>query len=100
MFPCNVERDTQSETPKEENDEVFTGTLSQPILEAQDPRYNAKRSQQIAVSVLDLSQRLIENILSQRQKKFEIVSPISIASALQLALLGSSGMTFSELMDV
>lgn len=66
----------------------------------QDSRYDQKRSQEIALSVLELSQRLTENILSQSKKKYEIVSPISIASALQLVLLGAHGMTFNELMDL
>lgn len=66
-----------------------------------DERYQPKRSQQIALSVLDLSQRLTEKILTRKTNgKYEIVSPISIASAIQLALLGAHGATFNELMDL
>lgn len=95
LFPCNVEEINQ------QNDEVdTTAPSSQQTTESQDTRYDPNRSVQIALSVLDLSQRLTENIVSQSKKKYEIISPISVASALQLTLLGANGMTFNELMDV
>lgn len=95
LFPCNVEEINQ------QNDEVDTASpSSQQTTESQDIRYDPNRSQQIALSVLDLSQRLMETIVSQSRKKYEIISPISVASALQLTLLGAHGMTFNELMDV
>lgn len=97
MFPCNVERDNQQPS---ENDEEAASEPSSHENHYQDIRYDPKRSEQIAESILDLSQRLTENIISQSSKKFEIVSPISIASALQLALLGANGMTFNEMMDL
>lgn len=97
LFPCNVERDNHQPS---ENDEEAASEPSSHENHYQDIRYDPKRSEQIAESILDLSQRLTENIISQSSKKFEIVSPISIASALQLALLGANGMTFSEMMDL
>jgi Serpin (serine protease inhibitor) len=96
LFPCNVEQDTPQAS--ENVDEFVSEASSQQY--TQDARYDRKRSQEIALSVLDLSQRLTENIISKSSKKFEILSPISIASALQLALLGAHGMTFNELMDL
>jgi hypothetical protein len=97
QFPCNVEQSSQQ---RDESDEEVTSEQSPPPFYSPDTRYDPKRSQEIALSVLDLSQRLVENIVSKSSKKFEILSPISIASALQLALLGAHGMTFSELMDL
>lgn len=97
LFPCDVERDNLQPSANDEE------SVSEPSLQSSaypDIRYDSKRSEQIAESVLDLSQRLTENIIRQSTKKFEILSPISIASALQLALLGASGMTFNELMDL
>lgn len=69
-------------------------------IESTDPRYNPERSQQIAQSVLALSQKLTQHMMSESSRKYEIVSPISIASALQLTLLGSNGDTFKELMSL
>lgn len=69
-------------------------------IESTDPRYHPERSQQIAQSVLELSQKLTQRIMSESSRKYEIVSPISIASALQLTLLGSNGATFNELMHL
>lgn len=68
--------------------------------ESTDIRYDPKRSQQIAQSVLELSQKLTQHMMSESNRKYEIVSPISIASALQLTLLGSNGETFNELMNL
>lgn len=97
MFPCNVEQDNQQPS---ENDEDAVSEPSSSENYYQDIRYDPTRSQQIAESILDLSQRLTENIIGHSSKKFEIVSPISVASALQLALLGAHGMTFNEMMDL
>ena len=95
MFRCNDEESNN------QNDEIESAVFSsQQTTELQDIRYDPNRSEQIALSVLDLSQRLTENIVSQSKKKYEILSPISVASALQLTLLGAHGMTFNELMDL
>lgn len=97
LFPCNVEHTRRQEYPSDE-EVAITEPSWQP---STDNRYEPKRSVEIALSVLDLSQRLTENIIHQgKTKKYEIVSPISISSALQLTLLGSHGMTFNELMDL
>ncbi|CAO1333087.1 unnamed protein product [Diamesa serratosioi] len=65
-----------------------------------DPDFDSTYSNVIAMNVLDLSQKLIRNVLESSKKNYEILSPISIASTLQLAMLGSNGKTLSELMDV
>ena len=65
-----------------------------------DPDFDATYSNNIAINVLNLSQKLVRNVLGSSKKNYEILSPISIASALQLALLGSQGNTFNELMGV
>lgn len=97
LFPCNVEENTQQQDVDVDS---ASPSLQQAASEYQDTRYDPYRSEQIALSVLDLSQRLTENIVSQSSKKYEIISPISIASALQLTLLGAHSMTFNELMDL
>lgn len=65
-----------------------------------DPNFDESNSITIAMNVLDLSQKIVRNVLGSSKKNYEILSPISIASALQLALLGSYGNTFNELMGV
>lgn len=65
-----------------------------------DPNFDESYSINIAMNVLDLSQKLVRNALESSKKNYEILSPTSIASALQLALLGSYGNTFNELMRV
>lgn len=67
-----------------------------------DPNFDAAYSNKIAMNVFDLSQKLVQNVLKKNEvgKNYEILSPISIASALQLALLGAKGKTFIELMRV
>lgn len=84
-----------------ENDNQQTSEINEESDQrAPEAEYNFHRSAEIALSVLDLSQRLTQNIISKSTNKFEVLSPISIASALQLALLGAHGKTFNELMDV
>lgn len=92
LFPCKVEERPMADQPA--ND----ANLQQ--IDSTDPRYHPERSQQIAQSVLELSQKLTQHIMSESSRKYEIVSPISIASALQLTLLGSNGATFNELMHL
>lgn len=53
----------------------------------------------IALSVLNLSQQLTAKVLSSTNNKFEVLSPISIGSALQLVLLGAKGKTYDELRE-
>ncbi|XP_058451683.1 serine protease inhibitor 28Dc-like isoform X4 [Malaya genurostris] len=53
----------------------------------------------VANSVTNLAQKISRAIVSQRSKT-EIFSPVSIAGALSLLLLGSGGTTRSELMDL
>ncbi|KAL7040361.1 hypothetical protein ACKWTF_000368 [Chironomus riparius] len=52
---------------------------------------------QIALGVLNLSQQLTAKVLSSSSNNFEVMSPISIGSALQLVLLGAKGKTFDEI---
>ncbi|XP_053694200.1 uncharacterized protein LOC128742043 [Sabethes cyaneus] len=53
----------------------------------------------VANSVTNLAQKISRAIVSQRSKT-EIFSPVSIAGALSLLLLGSGGTTRTELMDL
>lgn len=96
LFPCDAEQNSQT------SDNVAIIATDEQIQEpvSDDTRYDPERSKQIAMSVLDLSQRITENILAQSKRKYEILSPISIASALQLTLLAAHGVTFNELMDL
>jgi hypothetical protein len=54
----------------------------------------------LAINVFDLSRNLTEKSLAMGEKKYEVLSPISISSALQLALLGSKGKTYQELISL
>jgi hypothetical protein len=55
-------------------------------------------SQEIAINVLALSQELTRRKLESRiNSKYEVLSPISVTSALHLAFLGSKNKTFEEL---
>ncbi|KAG5675521.1 hypothetical protein PVAND_005417 [Polypedilum vanderplanki] len=60
----------------------------------------SKLAQQIALGVLQLSQQLTERTLASTTNKFEVLSPLSVASALQLALLAAKGQTYDELIQV
>jgi len=105
LFPCSEPNSYPQQRPPpnaggdDDDGSDFVMELPEAFVPS-DIRYDARRSQEIAKSVLDLSQRLTENILKQSTDKYEVISPISIASALQLALLGSHGLTFNELMDL
>jgi hypothetical protein len=57
-------------------------------------------SNKIALSVLELSQKLTERTLADTTNKFEVMSPVSVASALQLAILGAKGKTYDELIEL
>jgi hypothetical protein len=59
-----------------------------------------KLSHKIALGVLDLSQKLTERSIASNTNKFEVMSPVSIASALQLAALGAKGKTYDELVEM
>lgn len=55
-------------------------------------------SHNIALDVLELSQQLTKRKLESRStSKYEVLSPISITSALQLAFLAAKGNTHDEL---
>jgi hypothetical protein len=57
-------------------------------------------SRKIAVNVLALSQELIKQKLESPSKPYEVLSPVSITSALQLAFLGARGDTYKELANL
>jgi hypothetical protein len=77
----------------------FSPATGQPSTN-QDPNYDQKRSELIALTVLSLSKKLMSDILSSGTNKYEILSPISLSSALQLALLGAHGETYDELLSL
>lgn len=80
----------------EENQSSNVPENRQPL----DPNFDETFSIEIAKNVLDLSQKLVCNVLANSRKNYEVLSPISIASTLQLVLLGSYGKTFNELMGL
>lgn len=77
-----------SQVTEEEDEEI----------DAKNIDYNPFTSIEVAKDVLELSQKIASNILGQSDKKYEVFSPISISAALHLALLGSNGTTYDELM--
>lgn len=64
-----------------------------------DPRYDFTSSTDVAKSIFDLGNKLTKLMLQTRNAKFEVISPLSIASALNVVLLGSKGDTFNELLS-
>ncbi|GAB0096835.1 Serine protease inhibitor 28Dc [Sergentomyia squamirostris] len=53
-----------------------------------------------AINVLRLAQKIGKNLLDSRSDKVMVYSPVSIAAALQLILLGSNGETYNELLKL
>lgn len=60
-------------------------------------KFDQKKSQQIAMGVFDVAQRLLQQLLGIEDKKVYLLSPISISSTLQTMYLGANGLTFDEL---
>lgn len=97
LYP-NIEK--HDEHNNNNNFESFSeSSLTQESKSAhQNPSYDRQRSELIALNVLSLSKRLIGNILPRSVNKYEILSPISLSSALKIALLGAHGNTYEELL--
>lgn len=66
-----------------------------------DQRYDPATSYYVSEKVLQLAQK-IGNIIIEKDPdaKSHVFSPVSISAAINLLLLGSSGKTFKELMNV
>lgn len=64
-----------------------------------DPRYDYLSSLDVAKSVFDLGNTITQQLFQTRNSKFEVISPLSIAAALNVVLLGSKGDTFNELLS-
>lgn len=66
-----------------------------------DQRYDPDTSYYVSEKVLQLAQK-IGNLIIEKDPdaKSHVFSPVSISAAINLVLLGSSGKTFKELMNV
>lgn len=62
-----------------------------------DPRFDARISELLAKNVLQLSHEIGTTILQDSDKATEVISPLSIYTALSILLMGSNGQTFQEL---
>lgn len=62
-----------------------------------DPRFDARVSNLLARNVLQLSQEIGTAILQDSDKPTEVISPLSIYTALSILLMGSNKQTFNEL---
>lgn len=73
-----------------------------PPIQPRKTAVNNEISKEIALNVLALSQELIKQKLESPStlKTYQVLSPISITSALQLAFLGARGGTYDELKKV
>lgn len=65
-----------------------------------DPQFSISASNDVAKSIFDLGNTLTNHLLRTRNSKFEVISPLSIAAALNVVLLGAKGDTFNELLRV
>lgn len=63
-----------------------------------DPQFNLIASNDVSKSIFDLGNILTKQLLQTRNSKFEVISPLSIAAALNVVLLGAKGDTFNELL--
>lgn len=67
----------------------------------QSNNYDVQASQNVAKSIFDMARDLARLLIQTRSSnKFQIFSPISIAAALNMVLLGAKGRTYEELMSV
>lgn len=64
------------------------------------PNSEVALAEKVSKGVFELSQKLITRVLEQSQNKFEVMSPVSVSAALQLAFLGAKGSTYDELREV
>lgn len=67
---------------------------------ADDPRFDARVSELLAKNVLQLSQEITNTILQDSDQPTQVLSPLSIYTALCVLLMGSNGQTFQELMSL
>lgn len=65
-----------------------------------DPRFDARVSNLLSQKVLQFAQDVGRVVLKDSQAKTEVFSPLSIWGALSLVLLGASGQTHRELMNL
>ena len=86
-------------TPRYDEDDEEFEKYKPPIVYSV-PNPAAASAEKVSREIFDLSQKLVAKVLDQSQNKFEIISPVSISAALQLAYLGSNRETFNELFRV
>lgn len=98
----NGQSQTQNQFPRQvpAESQWFDQSHQFPELVASDPRFNADVSSLIAKNVLELAHGIGKTVLVDSQEKSEVFSPLSIYGALSLLLLGATGQTFDELMQL
>lgn len=65
-----------------------------------DPRFDPRISNLLSQKVLQFAQDVGRVVLKESQAKTEVFSPLSIWGALSLVLLGASGQTHQEFMNL
>lgn len=80
----------------QQNQQIFTG----PIDGILDPRFNREISVEVANSVMNLAQKILQYAINNGNSKADIISPVSIAAALSMVELGANGETFTELSEL
>lgn len=81
-----------------QNNVVHTDYPYPPV--SSDPKFNAQISNTLSTNVLQMAHDVGETLLQTRNEKTEVFSPLSIYGALLLLLLGSSGNTYQELLNI
>lgn len=75
-------------------------TFAAPIDGIPDPRFDREISVEVANSVMNLAQKILQYTINSGNPKADVISPVSIAAALSMVELGAKGQTFSELSEL
>lgn len=65
-----------------------------------EPRFDARVSALVSRDVLQLAQDIGATVMKTSTEKAVVFSPLSIFAVLSILLMGSSGQTYRELMDL
>lgn len=65
-----------------------------------DPKFDVRVSELISRNTLQFAQEICATLLEDSTSKSEVFSPLSIFGALSLLLLGSSGQSYEELINL
>lgn len=85
-------------SPYDEDDEEYY--KNKPPVVVNQPNQKVALAEKVSKGIFDLSHKLVAKVLEQSQNKFEVISPVSISAALQLAFLGANKETYRELRAV